>query len=96
MRFVEELRGGEADPAAVRWFEDVTERFGVRARATLLLGGEAIAGPPVDDLAALAPEAALVNISGHLGGLGPAATASRGGSSSTSIPASLSSGTSRG
>jgi hypothetical protein len=65
--FVEELAAppDEGD-AAVAWFESVTRRFGFERRATLLAGTEAIAGPSLDDLVAIAPEATLVNISGHL------------------------------
>ena len=50
----------------VTWFESVTRRFGFERRATLLSGTEAIVGPSLDDLVAIAPEATLVNISGHL------------------------------
>jgi hypothetical protein len=50
----------------VRWFADVTARFGLTGIATLLHGSEAIAGPSLDELRALGPEATLVNISGHL------------------------------
>ncbi|MQA73295.1 MAG: hypothetical protein GEU88_02900 [Solirubrobacterales bacterium] len=67
VRFVERLAGPDADPEAVAWFEAVTGRFGIGERATLLLGDEAIAGPAAEDLAALAPEATLVNVSGELG-----------------------------
>ena len=66
VRFVEELGGEEADPTAVRWFTDVTRRFGLDGRATLLHAGEAIAGPPLAELEELATGATLVNISGHL------------------------------
>jgi hypothetical protein len=65
--FVEQLAESSTDdfPAA-RWFRAVTERFGLAGSAALLRGEEAIVGPPLDDLLALAPEADLVNISGHL------------------------------
>ena len=66
VRFVEQLPGDEADPEALTWFGDVTERFGIAEKATLLLAAEAISGPPLDDLFALAPDATLVNVSGHL------------------------------
>jgi hypothetical protein len=67
VRFVEELPAPpEEGDAAVAWFESVTERFGFEHRASLLAGGEAIVGPSLDDLVAIAPEATLVNISGHL------------------------------
>jgi hypothetical protein len=66
VRFVEELGGAAADPDAVAWFERTTGRFGLEGRATLLHRGEAVAGPPVEELLHLAPEASLVNISGHL------------------------------
>jgi hypothetical protein len=66
VRFVEELHAARADPTTVRWFEDVVERFELRDRATLLHAGEVVSGPPLEDLGAVAQEAALVNISGHL------------------------------
>jgi hypothetical protein len=66
VRFAEELGGEAADPAAVSWFEETTRRFGLEGRATLLHRGEAVAGPALDELLRLAPEAVLVNISGHL------------------------------
>ncbi len=66
VRFVEELRSADPDPQALRWFATVTESFGLAGRATLLAGGEALAGPGLAELEALAPEATLVNISGHL------------------------------
>jgi hypothetical protein len=65
--FVEELAQSTGDdPAAEAWFRAVTERFGLEGRATLLGLGEAIAGPTMDELLDLAPDATLVNISGHL------------------------------
>jgi hypothetical protein len=64
--FVDELVGEDVDPAAVRWFADVTARFGLEAHATLLHHGETLVGPRLDELEALAAEATLVNISGHL------------------------------
>jgi hypothetical protein len=66
VRFVEELPPDEVDPAAVSWFADVTARFGLDGRATLLHGSDAIVGSPLHELEALAHEATLVNISGHL------------------------------
>jgi len=68
VRFVEELARspGEDSREAVRWFRDVMERFAMGERATLLAAGEAVAGPPLGDLLAVAPEAVLVNMSGHL------------------------------
>jgi hypothetical protein len=66
VRFVEELGDDEPDPAAVAWFTDVTERFGLSGRASLLHAGEAVVGPPLDDLQAVAAESTLVNISAHL------------------------------
>lgn len=70
VRFVEELAADHPDPHSVAWFEDVVERFGMSEAATLLHRGEAIVGPSVEGLTALAPEATLVNISGHLGSSG--------------------------
>jgi hypothetical protein len=75
--FVEELalddcRDADGEPVepkdsvAAGWFRDIVDRFGLAGRSTLLVDGEAVCGPPVDDVLALAPEAALVNISGHL------------------------------
>ena len=65
--FVEQLAESlpEGFPAAP-WFRAVTERSGLAGRAVLLQGDESIVGPPVEDLLAVAPEADLVNISGHL------------------------------
>ena len=66
--FVEQLdRPTAGDSAEVRWFRAVTEEFGLAGRATLLGPDEqAIVGPHADELLAVAPRAALVNISGHL------------------------------
>jgi hypothetical protein len=67
VRFVEELSEPlAADPARLRWFEAVTERFGLQDRATLLVAGHAVAGPSLSDVEAFAAKAMLVNISGHL------------------------------
>jgi hypothetical protein len=66
VRFVEELAGDEIDPNAVSWFEDVTAGFGLDGVATLLHGDESIVGPGLSELEPLAPEATLVNISGHI------------------------------
>ncbi|HEX6460198.1 MAG TPA: hypothetical protein VF032_14860 [Thermoleophilaceae bacterium] len=64
VRFVEELAYPE--PAALAWFSEVMERFEMTGRATLLAAGVGVAGPSLDDLLALAPDATLVNMSGHL------------------------------
>jgi hypothetical protein len=66
VRFVEELARSQVDPAAVRWYQSVTERFGLEGRATLLEQDEAIVGPSLEELLAFASDATLVNISGHL------------------------------
>jgi hypothetical protein len=66
VRFVEELGAEEVDPAGVRWFRDVTTRFELGGSATLLHAGNAIVGPGLAELATIAPEATLVNVSGHL------------------------------
>jgi hypothetical protein len=66
VRFVEELAGEKVEPVAVSWFADVTTRFGLAGRATLLHAGEALVGPSRAELEALATDATLVNISGHL------------------------------
>jgi hypothetical protein len=65
--FVEQLADSLPDdfPAAP-WFRAVTERFGLADRALLLGGNKSLVGPPVEDLLEVAPEADLVNISGHL------------------------------
>ena len=65
--FVEQLAESMAgDDRARAWFEDVVDRFELADRAALLAAGESIVGPSVDDLVAVAAEATLVNISGHL------------------------------
>ncbi len=65
--FVEQLAESLPDDSpAAPWFRAVTERFGLDGRAALLRRGEAIVGPALEDLLAVAPEADLVNISGHL------------------------------
>jgi len=65
--FVEQLNGAVAiDSPQVDWFRAVTTRFGLGERAALLDPGGSIVGPDLDDLLAVAPEASLVNISGHL------------------------------
>jgi hypothetical protein len=65
--FVEQLADSMRDDArAPDWFRSVTERFELADRAALLGEGEAIVGPSPDELLAIAAEATLVNISGHL------------------------------
>jgi hypothetical protein len=65
--FVEELAQPLADDSpAASWFRAVTERFGLAGRAALLDDDEVIVGPAWEELLAIAPEATLVNISGHL------------------------------
>jgi hypothetical protein len=56
----------DVDSPPVAYFRAVTERFGLAGRATLLAEGEALVGPSLRDLRALAPSATLVNISGHV------------------------------
>ncbi len=65
-RFVEELAPSVDEEAASAWFGSVANRFGLEHRATLLKDGRAIVGPPLGELMEIAPEAALINISGHL------------------------------
>lgn len=76
-RFVEELSPGSCTNAAgdpvppedavqVEYFREVTAAFGLSGRASLLLDGEAVCGPSVEDLAGIAETSTLVNISGHL------------------------------
>lgn len=77
VRFVEQLAeasctdaaGAPADPSdsvQAAWFRTVVQEFGLGGRATLLIGDDAVVGPPLDDVAAVAGSAVLVNISGHL------------------------------
>jgi hypothetical protein len=66
VRFVEELPAEAASRAALAWFDDVIRRFGLEDRATLLVDGDAVSGPALEELVELAPDASLVNISGHL------------------------------
>jgi hypothetical protein len=66
VRFVEELAGSVDERAASAWFGSVAERFALQHTATLLRDGRAIVGPSFEELTDLAPQAALVNISGHL------------------------------
>ncbi len=67
VEFVEELVGASSAEVAVRWFEDVTTRFGLAPAASLLIDGRSVVGRSRPELSALAREAALlVNISGHL------------------------------
>jgi hypothetical protein len=66
VRFVEELAPSVDAAAASAWFGSVADRFGLKDRATLLKDGRAIVGPAPGELKDVAPEAALVNISGHL------------------------------
>ncbi len=60
--FVEEV----ARAAGAGYFRTVVGQFGLEDRATLLHGDDALAGPSLEDLLAIAPSAVLVNISGHL------------------------------
>ena len=65
--FVEQLAPSVDQTEATAWFGSVTERFGFRGRAALLDElAQAIVGPSLEELVAVASEAALVNISGHL------------------------------
>jgi hypothetical protein len=65
--FVEQLDESlPEDWPAEPWFRSVTQQFGLAGRAALLRHGEAILGPALEDLMAIAPEATLVNISGQL------------------------------
>lgn len=63
--FVEQL-ARLPDPSAVAWFRDVIAQFELTDRATLLVDGEAVAGPTLNELGDVAVETVLVNISGHL------------------------------
>ncbi|MEK6250820.1 MAG: hypothetical protein AABM43_02545 [Actinomycetota bacterium] len=65
--FVEQLAESmRYDERAPRWFRSVTERFGLSGRSVLLSAGQSLAGASADELLEVAPEASLVNISGHL------------------------------
>jgi hypothetical protein len=77
VRFVEQLSpdscvdgqgavGDPADSVNVTWFRSVTEQFGLSAVSTLLVGDDAVTGPSLAELLAVAEDSALVNISGHL------------------------------
>lgn len=66
VRFVEEIDPSGASPDAVTWFERVVTEFGLADVSTLIAGGTAVAGPPIDDLVRVASHAPLVNISGNL------------------------------
>lgn len=66
VRFVEELAPSVDARSASAWFDSIAKRFGLQDKATLLSDGRAIVGPPYAELSDVAPEAALVNISGHL------------------------------
>jgi hypothetical protein len=65
--FVEDLADSASNrQVAEDWFRAVTERFGLQGRAALITQGEAIAGPSLEELRAVAEGGTLVNISGHL------------------------------
>lgn len=68
--FIEQLAGVEdcGDQAtAAEFFHSVTRQFGLENQAALLDGSDALAGPPLADLARRAKDSALLfNISGHL------------------------------
>ena len=63
---VEELAHTADEPPAAAWFRAASERFGLGGRAALLSDGRIVAGPSLEELMAVAAEATLVNISGHL------------------------------
>jgi hypothetical protein len=64
---VEQLADGiEPDGAAADWFRATVSWFGHDGRSSLLAGDDCVAGPPLDELMAVAADAVLVNISGHL------------------------------
>jgi hypothetical protein len=65
--FVEQLGPGtDADGDGVTWFRDTVTAFGLEDRAALVSGDETVAGPAFGDLLAVAADAVLVNISGHV------------------------------
>jgi hypothetical protein len=73
--FVEELsaEGAHARPRnrseesnETAYFREVVDWCGLTDRAALLANGEAIVGPPLSDLRAVAASGVLVNVSGHL------------------------------
>lgn len=65
--FVEQLAAAVDQAAAASWFASVTKRFGSQGKAALLDdAGQTIVGPSLEELVDIAPEAALINISGHL------------------------------
>lgn len=77
VRFVEQISpqacldaaGQPVGPGAsvnAAFFRQVTQDFGLADISTLLVEGEAVAGPTLDDLTSFADGAAVVNLSGHL------------------------------
>lgn len=65
--FVEQLADGTAhDGRDVAWFRAIVDQFGLRDRAVLLAGDDSVVGPALADVLAVAPDATLVNISGHV------------------------------
>jgi hypothetical protein len=62
--FVEEL--ATVDATAVEYFRAVVDWFGLTDRAVLWHEGDVLVGPSAARLLAIAPDAALVNISGHV------------------------------
>lgn len=77
VRFVEQVapracldrHGAPVDPELsvnADFFRQVTAEFGIADVATLLVGEQAVVGPALEDLAAFAGSAHLVNLSGHL------------------------------
>jgi hypothetical protein len=75
--FVEQLAHGMCTDAdgkpvepeqsvAAAYLRDVVEEFALVDRATLLVEDDAVMGPSLEDLLALAQSATLINISGHL------------------------------
>ena len=65
--FIEQL-ADSYDPAGPEagWFRSNVAWFGHEARSVLLANGTSVTGPALDDLLDAAPDAVLVNISGHV------------------------------
>lgn len=62
--FIEQIHDASAEQLA--YFDHVVALFGLGERACLIDGDDALRGPHINDVATLATESTLVNISGHV------------------------------
>jgi hypothetical protein len=62
--FIEQIH--DASPEQLAYFDAVIESFGLADRACLIDDDQALRGPDIDALAAVATDSTLVNISGHV------------------------------